>query len=148
MAYLRCFTTIIANVTYRKYLGLDILAISKHVAGTLFYRVGFATFGFIFGFLGLRLMNFSECTSVSYVYPMLAQITVYLLIREKLTIYDALSCLLSFAGVLVIASHYSGRSGKEAESLWIFAVPLIAATFWALGDVYRRKIKTQIHYIS
>jgi drug/metabolite transporter (DMT)-like permease len=147
MAYLRCLTTIIANGLYAQYLKLDILAVSKHVAGTLFYRVIFATFGFVFGFLGLKLMSFSEYTSVSYVYPMLTQIAAYLIIKEKLTIYDGISCVLSFGGVLIIASHYNGGSNKEAESLWVFAAPLTAAAFWALGDVYQRKIKAQIHYV-
>jgi len=147
MAYLRCLTNFIANGLYAQYLRLDMLAIPKRVAGTLFYRVIFSIFGFIFGFLGLKLMTFSEYTCVSYVYPMLTQIAAYLIINEKLTIYDGVSCVLNFAGVVIIAIHYEGGSNKEAESLWVFAVPLIAATFWALGDVYQRKIKTQIHYV-
>lgn len=148
MSYLRCFVTIVANGLYASYLRLDMLAVSKHVAETLFYRVIFATCGFIFGFWGLRLMTFSEYTSVSYVYPMLTQVAAYILIREKLTIYDAVSCVMSFVGVIIIASHYTSNDPtKGATSIWVFSAPLIAAAFWALGDVYQRKIKSQIHYV-
>ena len=148
MAYLRCLTTIVGNTIYAQFVNVDVLSIPKTCYKTLLKRIFCATSGFIFGFLALKLMTYSEYMSISYVYPMLTQITAYLLLREKLTIYDIISCITSFSGVIIIALNYKSGSSSENSTLWVFSVPLIAAVSWALGDVYQRKIKDRIHYVA
>jgi len=148
VVYFRCMIPILISLVYCLVYKIDPLKIPEVAARPLFLRCVNALFGFALGFLALKLMSYSKYMSLAYVYPMLTQIAAYFMIHEKLTIYDILSCISSFCGVIIISTHYNPSSNKNTvEPRWAFIVPLGAAVFWALGDVYQRKIKSHIHAI-
>ncbi len=149
--YFRCFVPIVFTIVYAQMKNVDVLRVPTKAGRDLFYRVVLAIFGFCLGFCSLKIMSYSKYMTLVYVYPILTQFCAYFIIGERLTVFDVVNCVSSFAGVLIVAGHYRSESRKAdshtSEPEWSFVLPLIAALFWALGDVYQRKIKGYIHHL-
>ncbi len=145
-AYFRCMFAILISFVYVKAAGVDVFSIPLRASRALLLRVVYAMFGFAIGFWALKLMSYSKYVSLSYIYPIITQVAAYFLIGERLTVYDALSCVGSFFGVIVIETHSNSRSASSDEPSWAFILPIITACFWALGDVYQRKLRNDVHF--
>ncbi len=147
-SYFRCSLGLLMSYVYAKWKGIDVLAIPRVAGRDLFIRSSTAMFGFALGFWSLQLMSYSKFVSLTYVYPMITQIASYFILGERLTVYDFLGCAGSFLGVLIIETHsQKSSSTSNSEPAWAFIVPLVTAVFWAMGDVFQRKIRQHVHYV-
>ncbi len=146
-AYFRCMFAILISFVYVKITGVDVLNIPLRASGALFLRVTHAMLGFATGFWALKIMSYSKYVSLSYIYPLITQIGAYFILGERLSVYDGISCVGSFFGVVVIETNSNSRSANSDEPSWAFILPLLTAYFWGMGDVYQRKLSGDIHFV-
>jgi len=89
-------------------------------------------------FYTISVLPLQEAVSLSFLSPILTILAGQLFLQERINKYTYFSCLLSFAGVLIIL-----RPGFKNISL-IYLVPLISVLLWVISNlVVKMMTKTE-----
>eukprot|EP00826_Nyctotherus_ovalis_P053742 TRINITY_DN7010_c0_g1_i13.p1 TRINITY_DN7010_c0_g1~~TRINITY_DN7010_c0_g1_i13.p1 ORF type:complete len:338 (-),score=48.25 TRINITY_DN7010_c0_g1_i13:154-1167(-) len=148
IVYWRSLALVLCNLLTAQFSGSTVFAIPKKISKALLWRVITGFIGMAFLFLQTKVMSFSKATSIFFIYPGFTMIFAYLIMNEKITRYDIISCILSFCGVIVIVFDPNGSkkiNETEVEAVWAPIVPFLASIFCALGDVFTRVLGSDIH---
>lgn len=148
IVYWRSLALVICNTITAQIDGDSILRIPTNLSWTLLWKVLSGILGLLFVFFETKVMSFSKATAIFYVYPAFAMIFAYYILNERITRYDIISSIVSFIGVIVIVFDPNASkkiNDVEVEPIWAPAIPILAAFFCALTDVYTRALGTSVH---
>lgn len=115
----------------RKYKPQDFLiSIAIGLPGTFFY--------YLFYYFGASLMPASQAFIINYLWPIMSLLFATIILKEKLTLRNALAITISFLGIVVIMI---GEIGNHKYSFWLGAVSCILGAvsygiFTALNKKY------------
>jgi len=150
MVYFRCFVPLVISMFYIVYMRINILKISKEIAADFTIRCLSWAILVILNFISMKIMTLSRYTIILFTGPIFTSIFGYFMLGDKLSIYDFVSCISSFIGVIIVATNPNSQkksSVMQDEPWWAFLCPLISAIITGMSDNIQRRISTKIDKI-
>ncbi len=149
MVYFRCLLPLVFTLIYAHIAGIDILAIRREISTEMFYRALIWAFIVTLNFISMKIMILSRYMILLSTGPMMTSIMGYFALHERLSIFDGISCIASFIGVVLVAMNpHAGGSGLTKEPGWAFILPLVSAFTGSIGDLLQRKYSAKIHFAA
>ncbi len=149
--YLRGSFMVVFNLIYGGTLGVDILAIPKKIAPSLWVRTFFGTIGIIMNFIAFDILPLSIANSLFYLYPLITSLGGYILLKERMSKLEIVGLFTSFAGVLCIVTYGPASTGKsgtsEATPVYYYIPPLISSVTATAVYLITRKMGLDVHYL-
>ena len=81
----------------------SLLYIPQRLRWLLFWRCFFGTLSFSLMFISLKYLTYSTSMILYFLYPIFTSIAAWLMIRERLSLYDLVALLISLVGVVLFA---------------------------------------------
>ena len=148
MVYFRCLIPFLLTLIYIVFTGVGMFAIPRDVSSNVFIRVMCWTTCAILNFVSMKIMSLTKYIVIISTAPMLTSLTGYLMINEKLSIYDIVSCISSFCGVVLINTNPNSDKSNPIvanEPWWAFMSPLASAISASIGDILHRRFCAKIN---
>lgn len=90
---------------------------------------------------GLSLMPIATVSTLTWTSPILSTLLAALILKERVIALRWLAVLLGFIGILLVTNPFSGEFSS------VMFLPLMAAAFVAIRDIFTRRIPDELHSI-
>ena len=149
MVYFRCLIPFLLTLIYIVFTGVGMFAIPKDVSSNVFIRIMCWTACVILNFISMKIMSLTKYVVIISTGPMLTSLMGYIMINERLSIYDIISCISSFCGVVLITTNPNSDKANPIvanEPWWGFMSPLASAIIASIGDILQRTFCTKVNH--
>lgn len=116
--------------------GAGVLA--KHYSPVLMARGLFLGTGSMFFYLGLAAMTLADAVALYFALPLIMLVLSGTVLGERVNAAQWLAAAVGFAGVLIMLKPTSGLFD------WAALLPLTASVFYALGNLFTRKVEVNV----
>ena len=150
LLYFRGLIMLGINLTYSKYISLDILDLPKEQFKPMCYRSIIGAIGNMLFFTSTKLFPLSLVSAMSYLSPIMTAALSFIFLKETLTKYDVGSMLFAFIGVVIIVFNpYKNADLSEFYNIkwWYYFFPLFNPIFAANVTLLLRYMGKSIHCI-
>jgi len=126
---------------------VNLFGMSKEVYFDVLARSVLWTICASLNFVSIKIMPLTKYIVIFSTSPIMTSIAGYVMINEKLSVFDFMNCIISFTGlVLIVTNPNTDKSNPIVanDPWWSFILPTLSACFAAIGDNLQRKIANKV----
>ena len=113
-------------------------ALAKHYSPVLLARGLFLGTGSMFFYLGLAAMTLADAVALYFALPLIMVVLSGTVLGEKVKASHWVAAIIGFIGVLIMLKPTTGLFE------WAALLPLTASVFYALGNMFTRKVDVNV----
>ena len=113
-------------------------ALAKHYSPVLLARGLFLGTGSMFFYLGLAAMTLADAVALYFALPLIMVVLSGTVLGEKVKASHWVAAIIGFIGVLIMLKPTTGLFE------WAALLPLTASIFYALGNMFTRKVDVNV----
>lgn len=148
MIYFRCLFPLLLTVPFAIVTGVSLFDIPKEVSFDVCIRNILWAVCVCLNFIAMKIMPLTKYTVILSTAPIMTSVLGYFTINEKLSVFDFISCISSFVGVILIVTNPDKDRSNPIianDPWWSFLLPAVSALFASTGDIFQRKFSNKIN---
>jgi len=147
LVYFRSFISFLLTLPFVIINKVNLIGIPKEAHFDLLSRSVLWTVSTSLNYASIKIMSLTKYIVILSTNPIMTSIIGYVMINEKLSVFDFMNCILSFTGLVLIVTNPNPDKSNPIvanDPWWSFILPTISAFFIAIGDILQRKVANKV----